>query len=308
MTDTAKLSELLRMAEPNEAGCMIWKGGATSKNPERGYGYLRVQGKGVRAHRAVMQAVIGRELDRSELVCHHCDVPACVNPAHLYIGTPTTNAADMIARGRACYQRHPEISRRNGEALQEILAANPEKRPRGERHGHSRFTDAERAEIVASPDSSYVIARKFGVTPPAIQRLRRLARGGVKETPPEPEGFIAKRWMVTVPGYGSAPYTAMTRGRAFANAWRSDVFEGVSFAEFLKVARCRRDPITPPRWGDQITVNGKPAFFLGNNCQYVQLVYPGRDVVLNAHPYDVLPVEYRPDNYRDRDDLPGDPS
>lgn len=111
--------------------------------------------------------------------------------------------------------------------------------------------------------------------------------------------FIVKRWRVSVSGYGEGSYVASTRGRAMADAWRCDAFSGSTFGEFLKFARCRRDRITPPRWGDEITVLGKPAYFIGENGQYVEFVYPGKDVVLNAHPYDVLPVEYRPRAYQE---------
>lgn len=50
---------------------------------------------------------------------------------------------------------------------------------------------------------------------------------------------------------------------------------------------------------DEITVLGKRALGLGHNGQYVQFVYPGKDVVLNAHPLDVLPASYRPRAYRE---------
>jgi hypothetical protein len=122
---------------------------------------------------------------------------------------------------------------------------------------------------------------------------------------PPGDAFLLKRWRVTV-DWGSATTTeatvvAVTRGAAIYDAWRSDAFSGTTFRQFLGFASCRRDPWTPSRWGDRIMVLGKPAFFLGNNRQYVRFAFPGSDFAQNAHPYDVLPVEYRPDTYRDRD-------
>lgn len=117
--------------------------------------------------------------------------------------------------------------------------------------------------------------------------------------------FLLKRWRVSVEwGSGTtteATVVAVTRSKAIYDAWRSDTFSGTTFRQFLGFVSCRRDPWTPPRWGDRITVLGKPAFFLSNNRQYVRFAYPGSDFAQNAHPYDVLPVDYRPDTYRDRD-------
>lgn len=49
------------------------------------------------------------ELDDSLDVCHHCDNPSCINPAHLYLATPKKNIADCIARGRICRgESHPK--------------------------------------------------------------------------------------------------------------------------------------------------------------------------------------------------------
>jgi hypothetical protein len=116
------------------------------------------------------------------------------------------------------------------------------------------------------------------------------------------EGFMLKRWTVSVQWASGATTTstviASTRGKALANTWRCDAFSGSTFAEFLRCVTCRRDRHEPPRWGDPITVEGRPAFYVEGDTQYVRIVYPGKDCVLCAHPLDVLPEGYRPSAYR----------
>lgn len=108
--------------------------------------------------------------------------------------------------------------------------------------------------------------------------------------------FILRRYEVTVGHWGSDIFLATTRGKALADAWRSDAFEGYTFGEFLKMARCSLTDFQPVP--DEITVSGKPAHGLGHNGQYVQFVWPGGTFVLNSHPLDVLPESYRPRAYR----------
>ena len=108
--------------------------------------------------------------------------------------------------------------------------------------------------------------------------------------------FILRRYLVTVRGWGEGVYLAKSRGRALADAWRSDAFAHYSFGQFLRLARCRIDRFQPEP--SEITVLGKRALGLGHNGQYVQFVWPGKDVVLNSHPLDVLPESARPRCYR----------
>ena len=84
------------LPEPN-CGCWLWTG---DKSGKMGYGRLMYQGRTRAAHRVAYQIFRGPITD-GLLVCHRCDVPLCVNPDHLFLGTYTDNSDDMIRKGRA---------------------------------------------------------------------------------------------------------------------------------------------------------------------------------------------------------------
>lgn len=85
-------------------------------------------------------------------VLHKCDVPACVRPDHLFLGTHGDNMADMVAKRRQS---------RGGRS-------NP-----GEQHGRAKLTDAKVIEIRGRRgETGRCIAREFGVSPSLVSETR----------------------------------------------------------------------------------------------------------------------------------------
>lgn len=95
-------------ADPDK--CWEWTGCKASKN----YGTIGYQGKYWYTHRLAYEMHYGVEPGEM-FVCHACDNPSCVNPAHLWLGTAKENTLDMYRKGRG--KQAPFISYETAEDI-----------------------------------------------------------------------------------------------------------------------------------------------------------------------------------------------
>jgi hypothetical protein len=128
-----------------EAGCWIW----TASLDAYRYGALGVDNRPVKAHRFSWELHFGSPGEWH--VLHRCDVPCCVNPHHLFLGSHLVNMEDMKAKRRA--KGFP-----------------------GELNVKAKFTAEQVAQIrlkLQSGQSCNSIANELGVVHSTISRIKR---------------------------------------------------------------------------------------------------------------------------------------
>lgn len=104
--------------------CWLWTG---ARSGEGNYGYFGFRGRIWRAHRVAWTLSCG-PIPSGLFLLHSCDVPECVNPAHLRLGTHKENMRDRDAKGRTA------------SGLRHEWAKHPESILRGENTGSSKLT------------------------------------------------------------------------------------------------------------------------------------------------------------------------
>lgn len=139
-----KHRDKITFAGPSE--CWLWSAGKFCN----GYGSVRTRGKVRLAHRESYEDANGIGSAAGFVVRHRCDVRACVNPAHLEIGTHADNVRDKMERGRC-----------------RVAGVN------------SKISEADAQDIRAayvygsSTNGQYALARRFGVSRTHIGRILR---------------------------------------------------------------------------------------------------------------------------------------
>jgi len=107
-----------------------------------GYGAFKSHGKKTDAHRFVYEMLNG-EINNSKLfVCHKCNNKKCVNPNHLYLGSPKDNVYDMIRNGNAFGNKKPRTrygSETNSAKLTEELVIELRKEYRFYRENNKKL-------------------------------------------------------------------------------------------------------------------------------------------------------------------------
>ncbi len=148
MTERDKARFGKRVTKLGADDCWRWYDAGITSN---GYGNFSIRGVDFRAHRVAYLIATGNDPGLL-CVCHACDNRACVNPAHLFLGTQSENLRDAVSKGRFA----PEGMK-------------------GEANPRAKLTDEIVIEIRKRYASENIgpkrLARNYGVAHSLVQRI-----------------------------------------------------------------------------------------------------------------------------------------
>lgn len=131
------------------AGCWLWERALS----DTGYGSIRTAEGLFNAHRAAYLGFVGG-IPEGLWVLHRCDVRACVNPHHLFLGSRQANIQDAKTKGRLT-----GITRNRPSGLTYI-------RPLA-------HLDGEVQRLAKEGLTRYAIAKQLGINRRTVERALR---------------------------------------------------------------------------------------------------------------------------------------
>lgn len=137
----ARRLDFYSIPEPN-SGCVLWTGATNAA----GYGIINHQNRPHLAHRLSWQIANG-PIPEALAALHKCDVRACINPDHIFLGTRADNNADMVAKKR-------------------------NKPCRGEQQGNAKLSVDEVRLIRSSPGLQREIAAQYAITQVTVSAIK----------------------------------------------------------------------------------------------------------------------------------------
>lgn len=121
-------------------GCWEWQAAMGNQ----GYGHFWFRGR-PRPSSQVSYILYKGDIEQGMHVLHRCDNRKCVNPDHLFLGTPRENIDDMLSKGRQA----------KGEAL-----------------GTAKLTESQARAIRSDPRSQRKIGAEYGISHTVVGQIK----------------------------------------------------------------------------------------------------------------------------------------